>query len=288
MNVDDFSFRRNYFDIGGHKLHYVDEGNGPVLVFLHGNPTWSYYWRNLLEALRTRYRVIAPDHLGCGLSDKPQDYPYVLKNHVANTTALLDHLGVRDVTLCLHDWGGAIGMGYAVARPNNVKRFVIFNTAAFTSKDLPLRLALCRLPGFGKLSIQGFNAFAWGATWMATTRGLDRRVKRQYLRPYDSFQNRIATYRFVQDIPMTPRHPSWNDLRHIEDGLEQFRDRPMTLIWGGKDWVFHRGFFAEWQRRFPQAEAHFFDDAGHYVLEDARERITPLVSDFLARTDHAL
>ena len=288
MSGFEFSFRRNFFEVGGHKLHYVDEGRGPTLVFLHGNPTWSYYWRSLLAALRSQYRVIAPDHLGCGLSDKPQDWDYVLRNHVANTTALLDHLGVKDVTLCLHDWGGAIGMGYAVARPSVAMRFVLFNTAAFTSKEMPLRLSLCRVPGFGKLSIQGLNAFAWGATWMATAKGLSREVRREYLRPYDSFRNRIATYRFVQDIPLSPRHRSWGELRRIEDGLGQFRDRPMTLLWGGRDWVFHKGFLDEWRRRFPRAESHLFEDAGHYVVEDAGERIVPLVRSFLERTRHAV
>jgi pimeloyl-ACP methyl ester carboxylesterase len=280
----EYPFDRNYFEVGGQRMHYVDEGKGETLVFLHGNPTWSYYWRSLLKALRTRYRVIAPDHIGCGLSDKPQDYEYRLDRHVANVTALLDHLAVKNVTLLLHDWGGAIGMGYAVKRPENVKRFVLFNTAAFTSDDMPLRLSLCRMPGFGKLAIQGLNAFAWGATRMATTKGLSRDVRAGYLKPYDTFKNRIATYRFVQDIPLTPKHPSWNRLREIEDGLTQFQDRPMKLLWGKQDFVFHVGFLNEWCKRFPDAESHIFEDAGHYVVEDAGDRILPLVEEFLERT----
>ncbi len=282
--TEEYPFRSNYLSVGGQKLHYVDEGKGEPLVFLHGNPTWSFYWRSLLKSLGGRYRVIAPDHIGCGLSDKPQKYDYRLDTHIKNVTALLDHLDVRNVTLLLHDWGGAIGMGYAVARPANVKRFVLFNTAAFTSQDMPLRLSLCRVPGFGKLAIQGLNAFAWGATRMATTKGLSPEARRGYLKPYDSFKNRIATYRFVQDIPLSPRHPSWERLRGIEDGLAQFRDRPMKLLWGAKDFVFHRGFLDEWKKRFPSAESHLFEDAGHYVVEDAGDRILPLVEDFLGRT----
>lgn len=282
--MSEYPFTSRYLSLDGHRLHYVDEGRGEPLVFLHGNPTWSYYWRELLAALRSRYRVIAPDHMGCGLSDKPQDYAYRLDTHIRNTTALLEHLRVKDVTLLLHDWGGAIGMGYATQHPGNVRRFVLFNTAAFTSQDMPPLLSLARVPGLGKLAIQGLNAFARGATVLATAKGLPAPVREAYVRPYDSFRNRIATYRFVQDIPLSPRHPSWSRLRAIEDELPRLRDRPMMLLWGAKDWVFHPGFLDEWRRRFPEAESHLFADAGHYVVEDARDRVLPLVADFLDRT----
>jgi len=288
MSLPEYPFASHHYPLrNGHQLHFVDEGTGPVLVFLHGNPTWSFYYRALLKEYRRHYRVIAPDHLGCGLSDKPQSYDYVLENHIANVTELLDGLGVKDVTLLLHDWGGAIGMGYAAERPKNVKRLVLFNTAAFASQQMPFRLTLCRIPGFGRLAIQGLNAFAWGATRMATCKGLSPDARRGYLRPYNSFKNRIATYRFVQDIPLSPRHRSWKTLRRVEAGLAQFRDRPVSLLWGKRDWVFHEGFMKEWQKRFPTAEAHLFFDAGHYVVEDAGDRIVPLLTDFLERTQDA-
>ncbi len=288
MSFFEYPFVSRHFTLpNGHRMHYVDEGQGPVLVFLHGNPTWSYYWRNLLKALSQKYRVIAPDHLGCGLSDKPQTYEYRLKNHIDNVKALLGHLQAIDITLFLHDWGGAIGMGYAVDNPANVKRFVVFNTAAFPSKKMPIRLSLCRTPGLGKLAIQGLNAFAWGATQLATTKGLPPAVRRAYLKPYDTFQNRIATYEFVRDIPLSPRHPSWNTLQRIEQGLTEFRNRPITLIWGAKDFVFTTHFLDEWKRRFPQSESHLFSEAGHYIVEDEAEKVLSLSQSFLERTADA-
>lgn len=288
MNPADFSFAPHYFGPPGRRMHYIDEGTGSPLLFVHGNPTWSYYWRTLLGALRSKYRVIAPDHLGCGLSDKPQDDPYRLAGHIKNLTALVDHLGLEKVTLVVHDWGGPIGLGFARLRPERIKRLVIFNTAAFSTGKLPWRLSACRIPGLGAVAVRGLNGFARAATWMATSKGLSPEVKRMYLKPYNSYRNRIATHRFVVDIPLTSDHPSWNTLDSIDRSVRLLQDRPTALIWGGQDWVFHKAFFDEWRRRLPGAEAHWLEDAGHYVVEDASERIVPLVSEFLERTDHVL
>ncbi len=280
-----FPFERHYIDLDGTKMHYIDEcesrENAPVLVMVHGNPTWSFLWRNLVQHLRTKYRVIALDHVGCGRSDKPQTYAYRLSQHVKNLTTLIEHLGLKDITLFLHDWGGAIGMGYAVRFPRNVKAFVLFNTAAFPSKQIPLRIAICRIPFLGKLLVQGLNGFARGATVMASENRLPRDVKSGYLAPYDSFAHRIATLRFVEDIPMKSSHPSWEELGFIERGLKTLKNHPMLLCWGEKDWCFTLSFLREWQERFPQARSHVFDRAGHLVLEDAGEEILPIVKTFL-------
>ena len=165
---DLYPFESHYLSLAGHKYHYVDEGTGDPLVMLHGNPTWSFYYRALIAEFRNRHRVIAPDHMGCGLSGKPQDYPYTLEQHIANLEALLDSLKLERVTLFLHDWGGPIGMGYAVRHPERVKRFVIFNTAAFPAPRIPFRINICKLPLFGTIVVRGFNAFA----------GLDRKSTR--------------------------------------------------------------------------------------------------------------
>ncbi|HEY3321331.1 MAG TPA: alpha/beta fold hydrolase [Planctomycetota bacterium] len=256
----------------------------------HGNPTWSFYYRNLILALREKHRCIALDHIGCGLSDKPQDYPYTLKQHIDNAESLFDALNLRNVTLVLHDWGGAIGMGVAVRKPERIKRLVILNTAAFPSPRIPLRIAVCRIPGFGALAIRGLNGFARAALFMATAKPerFTPDVCAGLLAPYDSWANRVSHLRFVQDIPMKPSHPSWPVLKEIEAGLPQFKDRPMLICWGMQDWCFDPSFLKTWQDKFPQAEVVRFDDAGHYVLEDAYERIAPRVAEFLASTDSRL
>lgn len=283
--MNDFPFRSHFLDVDGRRVHYVDEGRGHTVVFFHGNPTWSYAWRRLIERLKPRYRVIAFDHLGCGLSDKPQDYDYRLSDHIRNARRLVDEVTEGPLTFVLHDWGGPIGLGCAAAFPDRVKRAVLLNTAAFSVGKLPWRLSLCRAPGLGAFAVRGLNGFARAATWMATEKGLAPETKRMFLLPYDSYANRIATHRFVQDIPLDEWHPSWSTLREVEASLASWRERPTALVWGGKDWVFHRGFFDEWRRRLPFAEAHWLESAGHYVMEDAADEVGALVDGFLARTD---
>jgi haloalkane dehalogenase len=278
-----YNFKSHFFDLGGIRYHYLDEGQGEPIVMLHGNPSWSFYYRHLISELRKKYRVIALDHVGCGLSDKPQDYDYTLKQHIANLEGLLHALGLDKITLIVHDWGGPIGMGYAVRHPEKVSRFVIFNTAAFWLPHIPWFLRLSALPMFGALAIRGMNLFAIVATVVGCRHRerMTKAVRDAYLLPYDSYANRIAILRFVQDIPFHPQHPSYMLLRSIEEGLAQFKNRPMLILWGGRDPVFTAAFFESWKRRFPGASVRWIDDAGHYVIEDAYERIIPWLNDFL-------
>ncbi len=278
-----YPFRSHFLDVHGHALHYVDEGAGAPMLLVHGNPTWSFYWREMVKQFSTSMRVVAPDHIGCGLSDKPQDWSYRLADHIANLEHLVLSLDLHDITLGVHDWGGAIGMGVAVRHPERFRRFVVFNTAAFRAPTIPLRIAACRIPGVGAFAVRGLNGFAGAATVMATEHGLKGAIKQGYLAPYDSWANRVAVHRFVQDIPMQAGHPSWDTLAAIEAGLPSLVGKPMTLIWGERDWCFTPAFRAEWQRRFPAAEVHPLADAGHYVVEDASDRVVGLVRDFLAR-----
>jgi haloalkane dehalogenase len=248
---------------------------------VHGNPTWSFYWRGLVTGLRDEHRVVAPDHLGCGLSDKPQDWSYRLADHVENLSRLVLELDLRDITLGVHDWGGVIGLGVAVRHPERFRRLLIFNTAAFRGKKLPLRLAVCRWPIFGPLAVRGLNAFCLAATFMATERGLKGIVRDGYLAPYGSWQDRIAVLRFVQDIPFETRHPSYSALVEIEEGLGKLADRPTLIVWGERDWVFTPAFREEFERRFPGARSIPLTDAGHLVVEDAPERVLEEVRGFI-------
>ncbi|HRX87297.1 MAG TPA: alpha/beta fold hydrolase [Phycisphaerae bacterium] len=284
-----YPFAPHTFDLDGLRMHYVDEGAGEVIVCVHGNPTWSFYYRNLIADLRRDHRVVAPDHIGCGRSDKPGDdrYPYRLERRIGDLERLLDHLGLdANLTLVVHDWGGMIGAGVACRRPERIARMVILNTAAFllpAGKNLPLRLAFIRDTPLATLAVRGFNAFARGALHMAVADPMRPDVQRGYLAPYDSWENRIATLRFVQDIPLAPGDASYAAARWVDDHLARLADIPKLICWGARDFVFDDAFLAEWRRRFPGAEVHRFADAGHYVLEDAGDRIIPLVRDFLAR-----
>ncbi|MBT0654744.1 alpha/beta fold hydrolase [Geomobilimonas luticola] len=294
MNIDitkEYPFTGHRLDLDGLNYHYLDEGSGDPVVMVHGNPSWSFYYRNLVLALRDRYRCIVPDHMGCGLSDKPGDdrYDYTLSRRVDDLERLLDHLGIREnITLVLHDWGGMIGMAYAVRHPERIRRLVILNTAAFhlpKEKPFPLALRICRDTWIGALLVRGLNAFSLAASFVGCKRNpMPTDLRRAYRSPYDSWQNRIATLRFVQDIPLSPGDRNYELVSSVARGLEQFTSRPMLICWGEKDFVFDRHFLAEWQRRFPGAEVHSFADCGHYILEDAGEEIVPLIAAFLDRT----
>jgi pimeloyl-ACP methyl ester carboxylesterase len=280
-----FPFESHYLSVGRHRYHYVDEGSGPVLLMVHGNPTWSFYWRDLIRAWRDKYRVVAVDHIGCGLSDKPHErsYSYTLQQRIDDLGVLIEKLDLQDITLLAHDWGGAIGMGAAVDAPQRFGRFVLFNTGAFTGERCPWRIRICRIPWLGRLAVQGLNLFARSAIRMAVERHerITGPVKAGLLAPYDNWQNRTGVYRFVMDIPLGERHPSYRTLQKIESGLPHFRGHPVCLIWGMRDWCFTPRFLDRFLEYFPQAEAHRLGDAGHYVVEDAHERIIPLVEAFL-------
>ena len=279
----EYPFTPRFLEVDGHRLAYLDEGSGPAVVMVHGNPSWSYLYRNLVSALRDRYRCIVPDHLGCGFSDKPEPYPYRLRNHLDNLDHLLTALDPGPVRLVVHDWGGAIGMGWAGRHPEQVAGAVLLNTAAFPSPRLPLRIAVCRWPLLGSLLVRGLNGFARAAVHMAVTRRLRPEIAAGFLAPYDSWSHRVALHRFVEDIPMGPDHPSWSTLVAIEQSLAAITC-PLLFCWGGQDFCFDRSFYDEWRRRFPAAEAHFFAEAGHYVLEDALAEGLPLIERFLATT----
>lgn len=279
-----YPFQPKFLSISGHRLAYLDQGQGAPVVMIHGNPSWSYLYRNLVSHLQGRYRCIVPDHIGCGFSDKPQDYSYCLQDHLDNLEQLLDQLAIERCVLVVHDWGGAIGMGWAGRHAQRVAGVVVLNTAAFRSPRMPFRIAVCRWPILGKLLVRGLNGFAGAAVFMAVHTRMRPEIAKGFLAPYDSWRNRIAVHRFVQDIPMEPDHPSWASLVAIENRLAGLAEVPMMLCWGGLDFCFNDWFYQEWQRRFPLAEGHYFRQAGHYVLEDAFDEIAPLVDQFLGRT----
>lgn len=286
--ADEYPFESRWLDLDGVRMHYIDEGprDAEPILCVHGNPTWSFIWRRLvtdqsLHPVKPR-RVIAVDHVGCGFSDKPQNGSYRLEQHVANLRQLVETLDLKNITLVGHDWGGCIGMGAAGEMPERFRRFVLLNTGAFRSQAIPLRIAVCRIPLLGAIAVRGFNGFSRAALTMAVSRKpLSDSAKRGLLAPYDSWANRVAVHRFVQDIPLSPQHPSYAKLVKIENGLSQFAKHPMLLFWGAKDWCFTLDFHDEFRRRFPQAESHIIPDAGHYVFEDAPDEFLARVREFL-------
>lgn len=283
-----YPFESNFLTIGGLQYHYLDEGQGEPLVMLHGNPTWSFFFRRLVVAFRETHRVIVPDHIGCGLSEKPDvaAYDFGLARRIGDLDSLIRQIAPNGpITLIVHDWGGMIGLGWALANQDRIARLVIMNTSGFFppgGKKIPLRLKLIRTPNpMMDRAVLQFNLFARAALYMAPYRRLSPDVKAGMIAPYDTPRHRMATLKFVQDIPLSPTDPGGDIVAEVDRNLANICDRPTMLLWGAHDFVFDKSYFDEFKRRLPNAESHWLADAGHYLLEDEPERCKQLISTFL-------
>ena len=292
LQYPDYPFTPKTFDRGdGIRLNYLDEGDAdaePVLM-IHGNPSWSYYWRHLVLGLRDSYRCIVPDHIGMGLSDKPDDsrYQYTLQSRVDDLDKLVASLGLNGrITLAVHDWGGMIGFAWALKNPERIARLVILNTSSFPlpkTKKLPWQIALGRVPLLGAVLIRGFNFFARGAADLGVMTPIDRASRKALLSPYDSWTSRRAVHRFVQDIPLKPGDKAWALVAAAERQLPNYRQLPTFIGWGLQDFVFDQDFLAHFVKELPNATQKIYGDAGHYVLEDKYAELVPAIRQFLDR-----
>ena len=283
-----YPFESHFMDMNGFKYHYVDEGAGSPVIMVHGNPTWSFYYRRLIQDLSPHFRAIAVDHMGCGLSDKPtaEQYDYTLDCRINDLENFICRLELKEkLTLVVHDWGGMIGIAYALRYLDRIDKIVLLNTAAFfppQGRPLPLRLKLIRhVKPFAKVAVLGFNVFVRSALFMATAKGIPGDVRSGLSAPYNCWQNRIATLKFVEDIPLRPGDPSFETVKTVQNELHRLRDLPMLICWGMKDFVFTKAYLDEWRHRFPGARVHTFGDAGHYVLEDAAETVIDHIHKFM-------
>ena len=298
----EFPYQSKSIQIDGLRYAYVDQGpagesqkGSQPIVAVHGNPTWSFYWRRLFgdvsagpsesksEQRLGNRRVLAVDHIGCGRSDKPQRYEYTLARHRDNLLTWIDRLGLSEITLVVHDWGGAIGLAAAVQRPDLFSRLIVTNTGAFPPPYIPLRISACRIPLLGTLAVRGFNAFAGAAIRMATHRyaKLPEAAAAGLLAPYDSWRNRVAIDRFVKDIPARKSHPSYQVLVDLESKLPLLDEKPILLVWGMRDWCFRPECLRRFQHHWPHATSVELADAGHYVMEDAPDQMLAAVEQFL-------
>lgn len=266
------------------RMHYVDigpRGADPVLL-VHGNPSWGFLWRDLAaELVRRGRRVVIPDHVGMGLSDRPDRF-LRLEDRIRHLGSVVDALGLRDIDLGVHDWGGAIGLGLAGRQPGRFRRLLATNTAAWPSTRIPLRIALCRAPAIGRFLVQQLDGFAWPATWMSTERPLSSAVKAGFLAPYGSAARRRAVADFVADIPMEPGHPSRPTLEAVSRGLDALAAHPSMILWGARDFCFTSRFADELALRWPRATKRLLPRSGHYLLEDGGAEAVSAAADFLA------
>jgi len=280
-----FGFDARYLDAGGVQLHYVDEGprDAAPVVMLHGNPTWSYMYRKPIASLSAQgHRCIALDHMGFGRSDKPPELrSYRLRRHIDNTVAFLDALDLTEVTLVLHDWGGPIGLGAALERPDRIASIVCMNTWAWELPSfLPPFLREFRTDGLGEILALAGNLMVEAIPGGMTRRDHDAPMMDAYRAPFPDYWSRVGTLAFTRDIPLTERDPSATEIARIQDGLGSL-GKPFLLVWGMRDRVFQPVFLDQWRQLVTDCRVVEIADAGHYLVEDRPDLVAEAVHDFV-------
>lgn len=270
--------------VGGYRMHYLDEGAGPVVVMVHGNPTWCFFYRNLVKALRASFRVIVPDHLGCGLSERTPGQFFRARDRVNHLEELLDQLGVKEFSLVMHDWGGSIGTALAQRRRRDVQKLVYFNTTLGEIEELPRIIRLAASPFVGEILTKYTKTFLRLTTSIGAYRPVPDEVKRGYYAPFETSYSRQAIWDFVSDIPFFSAHPSFGQKLNLEQGLAELAQKPVKIMWGLKDPCFHPGFLRKMKGYFPRADIEELPEASHLVLEDEPEHIAASVRSFLQQS----
>jgi pimeloyl-ACP methyl ester carboxylesterase len=285
-------FEPRWFETSDGLMHYVDEGprDGRPVVLVHGNPTWGFLYRNFIGPLADAgHRAIVPDHLGFGRSDKPAEPGlYRIPRHVARMEALLESLDLRDAVVVVQDWGGPIGLSWAVAHPERVSGLFILNTFAGPRQNIPAPLRLFRTPGVGEVLVEGLDMFVRGFMFRAGVAHRERLtadVRRAYLAPHPTWSSRTGELVFPREIPASSAGPVAELLTRLQRGIEQqFRSKPARIMWPMRDPGFTPAVLDQWRKTLPDAPVTRLDDASHYVQEDAYERIVPQLVSFLAGT----
>ena len=281
LDAKEYPFRSRFLETPHGNMHYVDEGSGEVVLFLHGNPTWSFMYRSLIKGLSGRFRCVAPDYIGFGLSAKPFDVSYLPQFHAGNLERFVEALGLRDVTLVVHDWGGSIGMSYALDHPDNVRRLIVFNTWFWPLKGVREVENFSRIAGgpLGRFACRYFNAFP--RFIMPSAVGdkakLGKVTRRHYIEPFPTPKSRKGTWVLPKAII---GEGEW--LASLWARRERLTAKPVQLLWGLKDPGFGRRELERWQGAFPNHETLTFPEIGHFVAEELGARAVDPVEAFLS------
>ena len=276
-----YPFDAHSFTTGQHQMHYVDEGTGSPIVFVHGTPTWSFLWRRMILALRGEHRCVAPDHLGFGLSDKPETVDYTPAAHAQRLEELIEHLGLRDMTLVVHDFGGPIGLSYAVRHPENVKRVVVMNSWLWSNagnRSVEGASWLLRSP-LGRVMYLRLNLSPQVLlkTAFADKGKLTPDVHRHYLAPFPAPATRRAPWILARELSGS------NDwYASLWEARGARAEIPTFVLWGTKDPLFPLTHLARWQTALPHARIERLERSGHFVQEEAPEEVSAAIRSFLA------
>lgn len=286
IDWDEYPFQSKFIPSKYGNIHYIDEGEGEILLFVHGNPNWSFGYRELIKHFSKEYRCIAIDHIGFGLSDKPYDVSYLPQFHAENLEWFVHELQLTDITLILHDWGGPIGISYAEKHSHNVKRIVAFNTWFWSIKGERTLELFSKLMGssLGRNLCKYFNFFP--RVLMKTDVGDQNRfpksIHQHYIRPFPNSRTRKGTWIFPKSFLA---EDAW--LEKLWKNRGKMNGLPVLLLWGLKDKAFPEPFLSRWQETFPNHEIQKFGYSGHNSPEEIGKDAIESMNDFLNRGNEA-
>lgn len=277
-----FPFEQHFTDVGGARIHYVDEGEGPVMLMLHGNPTWSFLHRRMIALLRDRFRCISLDYPGFGLSKAPAEYGYGPAEHAEVLEGFIDQLGLSGVTLVLQDWGGPIGMAVAARRPHLFRAFVVGNTWAWPKREASTRLFSIILGGdhTGRLLAERLNVFInlFIRVGMRRRRPTPEEMA-MWRGPFPTVESRHPVRVFPREII-----GSASFLAEVESQLPQLAGRPMLILWADRDPALRTPDRRRWEALFPHHQTHTLVGAGHYWPDDAGEEAALVIARWWDQT----
>jgi haloalkane dehalogenase len=282
IDRNEYPFESKFIQLDMGRMHYIDEGEGEPIVMLHGNPTWSFLYRHLVKGLSPIYRCVAVDYIGFGLSDKPPTWSYLPEDHAKNVEDLIEKLDLKDITLVVQDWGGPIGLSYALDHPGNVKRLVIMNTWAWpVSDDVHFRRFSRFLGGrLGKLLITRFKFFE--KTIMRklakNKERFTKQVHKHYIKQFSSHNDRKGIWIFPKEIIGSTK---WFD--SLWSKKERIKDIPALLVWGMRDMAFREKELQTWEDLFSRSKTAKLKGVGHYVQEEAGPDLIPIITKFLKK-----
>lgn len=263
-----FPFQSRFVEISGNLVHYVDEGSGPTLLLLHGNPTWSFLYRHIVAELRSDYRCIALDYPGFGLSSARPGYQFLPREHSAVVEAFVDQLGLKQLSIMVQDWGGPIGLGFAGRRPELVRRLILGNTFAWPA-DKGMA-AFSRVVGnrLARVLIRRYNFLARWLIPAGTNRKLSEPELAAYMGPFATPESRLPTWIFAHQILA-----SYDYLAEVEAGLVKLKAKPTLIVWGEQDGAFREPERARLQGYFANCEVRLLPEAKHFIQENAPAEI---------------
>lgn len=279
LDKSEYPFTSNFFDINGQKLHYIDEGKGETILFVHGTPSWSFDYRNVIKKMKTNFRCVAIDHIGFGLSDKPEDYDYSTQNHSKTLEKFVFEKQLKDITLVVHDFGGAIGLNFAIQHPEKIKNLVVLNSWLWSSKNEPDFIKLSKILKSPLLPFLYRNLNFSAKFILPKSFGdnkLSKHLAKQYTKPFADRTQRNGTLAFAKSLL---NDQDW--FEELWNKRQAISDKPTLFLWGMKDPVIKPHYLDKFQIGFTNSTTVKIETSGHFPQEEQADTVTKEMLDFL-------